>query len=175
MEDPPKQKPKCDEATLRRLADMRKKAAEVRKQKAELRQAEKDEKKQEFQKVYETKVMKNKKSLPAIPETEMELHQPPNMPPPSPPLQAGADDDDDPAGQAANKPKRSLGGHASAKDRYYEYKLNRLQQEEEQKTFQQNYTRMPAQHHMHDIARNQIRANVDKHVFDRVYRELFGN
>ena len=178
------QKPKCNEATLRRLAEMRKRAAEVRKQKAELRQAEKDEKKQAFQRAYEDKVLK-KKRVPAANQaeaktsddeslTDLEIHPRAALGP--------VMEEEDPAIERKNK----VGGAArrtkvsavhtepSAKERYYEYKLNRLQNEQEQKTFVNQYAQLPPYAHMQDIARNQIRATVDKQVLERVYGELFG-
>jgi len=175
METKPKRK--CDEATLKRLAEMRQKANEVRRRKAELKRAEKEASKKEFEKNYEEKVLKVKK--PVVEETDKQIYEQP------PPKAEDDDDDDFPVEMVAKttKPSRakptgvsppSTKAEPNYKQMYYQHKLSLLQQQQQQQQFYQNYAQLPPYAHAVDIAKHQIKQRVDDEVLGSIYKGLFG-
>lgn len=171
MEDKRKRTP--DEATLKRLAEMRAKANEVRRKKAELKRAEKEASKADFDKRYEEKVLKAQK--PVAEQTEKEPYEP------APPKEEDQSEDDFPVEMVAKSSKRTAKPKAAPapppepnyKQMYYQHKLSLLQQKQQQEQFLQQYSRLPPYAHAIDIAKHQIRQRVDDAVLDNVYKDMF--
>lgn len=173
-------KPKrvCDEATLKRLSEMREKANAVRRKKAELKRADKEASKKDFEKQYEEKVLKVKPK-PVVEETEKEPYEPA----PSQPAPSEADDDDFPVETVAKTPKTSRPKAQSApppppkepnyKQMYYQHKLSQLQAQQQEQQFLQQYSRLPPYHHAVDIAKHQIKQRIDDDVLGSIYKGLF--
>lgn len=172
-------KPKrvCDEATLKRLAEMREKANAVRRKKAELKRAEKEASKKDFEKRYEEKVLKHQK--PVIEETDKQIYEPP----PSKPAEDD-DEDDYPIEMVAHRPKTSKAKpkpqpeqpkEPNYKQMYYQHKLSQLQAQQQEQQFLQQYARLPPYQHAVDIAKHQIKQRVDDEVLGSIYRGLFPN
>lgn len=164
-----KRKQPCDEATLRRLADMRIKANEVRKKKAELRRVEAEERKAEFDKKYKEKVLKDK-TEPRVEETEKPIYPEPAAPPPT--------EDDETESEEENEPLPPVlpptPAEPNYKQMYYKAKLDAMQQQADQKQFVQNYQSMPYAYQAADIARQNLKNKANKQVLDQVYQSLFG-
>lgn len=180
METKPKRQ--CDEATLRRLAEMRLKANEVRKKKAELKRAEKDEKKKAFDAKYEEKVLKKQPEKPqeaVIEETEKEPYQRLAE------AESVADSEDyqvelvppraKPAPRAKTAPMvlPPPVSEPNYKQEYYKMKLSSLQQHQHQQQQYQQYAQAPPYQHLTDIARQSIKQKVDRHVLEKAYKDLF--
>lgn len=174
------QKPKkpLDEATLKRLAEMRKKSIETRRMRAELKKATKEEEKESLKKAYEEKILKKKptQSKPEthdepIDETEEEIYENSNY--------AVSDAESEaevskPKSRAKPKPKMAANKtEPNWKQEYYRMKMQRLQQQEEQSKFVNSYATMPPQVHVADIARQQLSQKVNKELYDRVFNDLF--
>jgi hypothetical protein len=171
MEDKRKRTP--DEATLKRLAEMRLKANEVRKKKAELKRAEKEASKQDFDKRYEEKVLKAQK--PVVEQTEKEPYEPAPKP-----TQDDQSEDDFPvemvAKTAKKKPKATPApqpAEPNYKQMYYQHKLSLLQQKQQQEQYLQQYSQLPPYAHAIDIAKHQIKARVDQDVLGDIYKGMF--
>lgn len=179
-EEKPKKRP-VDEATLKRLAEGRLKGLEIRRKRAELKKQEKAEQREKINKEYEEKVLK-KQETKAEPtkdeEYDKEIYNNTNTD------NGGNTSDDEESEQeevvktpmkTPRKPKAVIQDTTpNYKQEYYKHKLSLLQQQREQSQFMDNYTRLPPQHHLADIAKNQIKQRVDSEVMSRVYKELFG-
>lgn len=177
--------PKCDEATLRRLANARLKGLETRRMKAELKKAEKEAEAQKLKQAYNEKVLKKTPIKKAAvveeeaEETDKEIYQ--NQPTAA---DSESDADEAPVPKAA-KPKAVAkktpttkvaadGTPMNYKQEYYRLKMMKIQQQDEQANYMQSYAHMPPQQHMVDIARNQLQSKVNKELMSRVYSDLFG-
>jgi hypothetical protein len=177
MEAKPKRT--CDEATLKRLAEMRAKANEVRKKKAELKRAEKEATKKDFEKRYEEKVLKTQTPKPVVQEeTDKQIYDPP------PPKPTDDGDDDFPLEMVAQRPKSTRAKPTPAppppppqepnyKQMYYQQKLSLLQSKQQEQQFYQQYARLPPYAHAVDIAKDQIKKRVDDEVLGSIYKGLF--
>ena len=183
--DNTKPKKQCDEATLKRLAAMRLKANEVRKKKAELRRAQQEEEKRQFEKEYETKVLKKPepKSKAPIKEAEIEHDIYPEQP--APQEEAESDDEYADAPVPSKRPSKQkaparpkaqpvLTPEPNYKQEYYKMKLYNIQQQQHHMSLASQYSQQPPQVHAQDIARQSIQKTMDKAIYDKVYRELFG-
>lgn len=177
-----KQKKPCDEATLKRMAEMRKRSLETRKMKAELKKVEKQDSKEALRKAYEERVLKKKidadKKQEPIEETDNEIYEKAvtvesdaesevdDVPPPKPTrVPKGTKPKAVPVMETHQEP--------NWKQEYYKMKAQKLQEQQQQAQFYQSYTNMPPAVHVADIARNQLKAKVDKELMQRVYNDLF--
>jgi hypothetical protein len=171
-----KQKKVCDEATLKRLAEMRKKSMETRKMKAELKKTKNENAKGQLKKEYESIVLKKKEPVEqSVNETDEEIYKNANN------VNDGNDDTESdaeseveiPVKKNTRKPKVVSQDAPNYKQEYYRQKLSLLQQQQEQSSFLQSYERLPPKQHLADIAKNQIKKRVDDEVMQRVYKDLF--
>lgn len=168
-----KQKKVCDEATLKRLAEMRKKSMETRKMKAELKKNKKETEKETLKKEYESVVMKRQEpKKEVLEETDEEIYK----------VNDDVDNNDEtdseveevkPKAKTSRKPKAETQDAPNYKQEYYRHKLSLLHQQQEQSSFLQSYERLPPKQHLADIAKNQIKKRVDDEVMQRVYKDLF--
>jgi hypothetical protein len=183
--DNTKTKKQCDEATLKRLAAMRLKANEVRKKKAELRKAQQEEQKRQFEKEYETKVLKKPEPKAKAPIKEAEIEH--DIYPEQPASQEVADSDDEGPTEPApsKKPSKSkapprpkaqpvLTPQPNYKQEYYKMKLYNMQQHQHHLSVASQYAQQPPQVHAQDIARQSLQKTMDKAMYERVYKDLFG-
>jgi len=163
-------------AQLERLAEMRKKAQETKKMKAELRKTEKEEEKENLRKKYEEKVLKKKETPPPeqVEETDINVYEPINPEPQS------ESEDETPTPKPSRKSRSKpiditpQPPTENYKQLYYKKKLERLEQDQQQQQFLQNYSQLPPQHHAIDIAQNTLRSKANKAVYESVYKSLFG-
>lgn len=175
----PRQYQPADEATKKRLEEMRLKGLETRKMKAELKKAEKEQQKAELKKAYEERVLKKKpEPQPAkIEETDKEVY----------PSATHADEteaeesDEEPVPvkpvKAKKQPKAQTLSQPPAtnyKQEYYKLKMMKLQEQDEQSRFMESYERMPPTVHVADVARQQLKSKVNDELMKRVYNDLFG-
>lgn len=186
-EEKPKKR-QVDEATLRRLAEGRLKGLEIRRKKAELKKQEKAEEREKINKAYEERVLKKKPtpSEEVSEETDKEIYEQPV----APNNQSESDDErEEPVKaratkQTQRKPKQDVGSYNDTapnyKNEYYRMKLERLRMQErdatlttQQSQFQHHYANLPSQHHVIDIARNQLQNKVNQEVYNRVFKDLF--
>jgi hypothetical protein len=182
----PKPKKPLSEAQLRRIAQMQIKAAEKNRKKGELSRALKAEKEQQFEKLYEEKVIK-KKSL-QTPKKQIDT------PPPNTPTEEENEGSQNeppkklaPVGFAKGCLEARDGASSSHRDlvppvpdyknEYYRLKMEGLLeqklQQEQQTQFKQNYLQLPFRNQMIDVARNNIRKTVDKKMMQNVYQSLY--
>ena len=178
----------ADEATRKRLEEARLKGLETRRMRAALKKTEKEESKEALRKAYEEKVLKKQsqpqqpqpqKAQPTIEETDREIYEKAVVN-----SDSDAESDTEAPSPKSAKAKASKPPKASKtepvvdapnyKQMYYAAKLQRLQQEEQQTQFVNSYSSMPSAVHAADIARQQLKSKVNKEVYDRVYRDLFG-
>ena len=176
MPEPKVDKRKTPE-NLARLAEMRIKAAEARRKRGQISKVKKEEKKAAFEKEYEAVVLKKqpnavKKTEQPIAEeaTDKEVYE----------NQTTAEiESEDEEPQYVPKVKAKSSQRAPSykepnyKQDYYRHKLSMLQQQHEQATFANQYSQLPPQQHVVDIARNQLKTKVDKEIMNRVWNELF--
>lgn len=180
----PRQYQPADEATKKRLEEMRQKGLETRRMKAQLKKAEKDEAKEALRKAYEDKVLKKQQKAEKAPieETEKEIYERANHAEEE--HETDSDDYEEEPPKPTPKPKASKSKTVKAtptpqpqdpnyKNEYYRVKLDRLRQQEEQAQFMNSYARLPPAAHAADIARQQLTNKINKEVFDRVYTDLF--
>lgn len=181
----------ADEATRKRLEEARLKGLETRRMRGALKKVEKEESKEALRKAYEEKVLK-KQSQPQqettkdikVEETDKEIY-------PKARVADETDGEDSDAEELPPPPPKTSKKKVSKspkvtsdegivtpsqnyKQMYYAAKLQRLQQEQEQSNFMSSYASMPSAVHAADIARQQLKSKVNREVYDRVYKDLFG-
>jgi hypothetical protein len=177
-------KKKCDEATMRRLANARLKGLETRRMKAELKKADKEAEKKKLKDAYDEKVLKKtpqKKAEEVTEETEEMYHNQPTAE-----SESEEDfDDEPPKPKATQKPKavtkkpstKATNSYdevpTNYKQEYYKMKMMKLQQQEQQSQYMQTYSQASPQTHMIDIAKSQLQSKVNKELMSRVYSDLF--
>jgi 5'-3' exonuclease len=168
-----KQKKVCDEATLKRLAEMRKKSMETRKMKAELKKTKNENAKGQLKKEYESIVLKKKEPVEqSVNETDEEIYKNANNV--NDDTESDAESEVEiPVKKNTRKAKVVSQDAPNYKQEYYRQKLSLLQQQQEQSSFLQSYERLPPKQHLADIAKNQIKKRVDNEVMQRVYKDLF--
>ena len=184
MEQSTKPKRQLTEEGIKRRKEGLQKANEVRKMKAEIKKTEKEAQKEALRKAYEEKVLKKKQEQTppvsqAVEETDKEIYNNAKhidtesesesesmRPPPKPRAKS--------AKPAKLSEPEQMPQMPNYKQEYYRLKMERLRQQEEQNNFMQNYQRLPPSAHVADIARQQLKTKVDKEIYDRVYRDLFG-
>lgn len=180
----------CDEATLKKMAEMRAKSLETRRMRAALKRTDKEEEKAALRKAYEERVLKKTQPQPqettkVIEETDKEIYPKARVD------DETTDGDESDAEELPPPPPKTTKKKVSKspkvtsdegivtpsqnyKQMYYAAKLQRLQQEQERSNFMSSYASMPSAVHAADIARSQLKSKVNKEVFDRVYKDLFG-
>jgi hypothetical protein len=189
MEQSTKPKRQLTEEGIKRRKEGLQKANEVRKMKAEIKKTEKEAQKEALRKAYEEKVL-NKKQEQAPPvsqaveetdkeiynnakhmdtESESESESESERPPPKPRAKSAK-----PAKLIEPEQMPQQPQLPNYKNEYYRMKMERLRQQEEQNNFMQNYQRLPPSAHVADVARQQIKNKIDREVYDRVYKDLFG-
>lgn len=162
-----------DEAVLRRLAEGRLKGLETRRKRAEIKKQEKAEAMNKLNKEYQEKVLKKKepteKSMQPIEETDKEIY-------PIKSVDTDTDDGDDEYEEPKPQSRKKIVQQQKQnyKQDYYKYKLDMLMQQQEQSNFMNQYSRLPPQQHLAEVAKHEIKQRVDKEVLQRVYRDLFG-
>lgn len=170
------QKPKkvCDEATLRRLAEMRLKSVQTRKMKAELKKTKKETEKEQLKQEYESVVLKKNEPIKQpIEETDEEIYKRNNV-------NDNDDEDDESDVEEVVKPKKNTRKNKivpetpNYKNEYYRLKLETFQRKRDDENFMNNYSRLPPYQKVADIARSQITDSVHKEVYSRVFKDLFG-
>lgn len=172
MTDEQKPKKVCDEATLKRLAEMRKKSLQTRKMKSELKKTKKESEKEQLKKEYENVVMKKKvEPQEIVEETDKEIYERNNQS-----VQSDSEEEEVVVVKKnTRKPAKVVKQETpNYKNEYYRLKLERLSKERDEEQFVHNYSRLSAQHKVADIARSQITDNVNKEIYNRVFKDLFG-
>ena len=165
-----------DEAVLRRLAEGRLKGLETRRKRAEIKKQEKAEAMNKLNKEYQEKVLSKKETQKkeiVEESTDKEIYENSNTEP-----QSESEPDEVYEAPIKKPTKKSLkvdtmNTKPNYKQQYYQYKLERLQREQEEQSFKHQYARLPPYAHMQDIAKNQIHDKVNKEILTRVYNELF--
>lgn len=191
---------KADEATKKRLEEMRLKGLETRKMKSALKKADKEQQKEELRKAYEERVLKRQQAK----QAEQQAEPPkPQAPPPPPPQQEEETDKDiynnaryaeeqeteteseeeapPPPPKARSKKPTSKATpktyhqptEPNYKQEYYRLKMMKLQEQDEHNRFLQSYERAPPSVHVADIARQQLSKKIDRELFNSVYNQLF--
>lgn len=177
-------KKKASEEVRIRLEKARLKGLETRRMKAELKKQSKQEEKEALRQAYEEKVLKKKpttkpKQVVAdtneeIEETDRELY--PRKHITDDECESETESIDEPIVTVKQKTKKQPKANTEPnyKNEYYKMKMLKLQQHDEQQQFQQSYARASPQTHMVDIAKSQLKSKIDNEVYNRVFKDLFG-
>ena len=184
----------CDEATLKKMAEMRAKSLETRRMRAALKRTDKEEEKAALRKAYEERVLKKTQPQPQPQETTKDIKVEETDKEIYPKARVADETDGEDSSDAEELPppppkttkkkvsksskvasdELSVTPSQNYKQMYYAAKLQRLQQEQEQSNFMSSYAQMPSAVHAADIARQQLKSKVNREVYDRVYKDLFG-
>ena len=177
-----KRRKPASEKVLKALEEGRLKGLETRRMKSELKKKSKEEEKEALKKAYEEKVLKKKPAEP-IEETDKEIYPSKQK---IKPIESDDDGDseyeDEPVSVPKPKPKAKGKTKTNAdvmeqpnyKQEYYRAKLEKIRQQDQQQQFIHNYSQAPPHIHAQDIARSQIQSKIDKEVYGRVFKDLFG-